>query len=531
MRVGIVLLGASGWLAGCSESPGPDPVIASVTVAPESATVAVNGAVQLSVTLRDANGVVLSGRPITWASNLVTVATVDAHGMVRGTGPGTAAVSATSEGVGDTAAITVPAPGDTIRFASVGAGRYHSCGRTPASTAYCWGDNGFAQLGNGTTAGARAPVAVASQLDIARMSVGGIHTCALTAAGVAYCWGSDAFGQLGAGAPGPDLCTSLDGTLPCSTLPLPVAGGLTFASLSPGNDMTCGVAALGAAYCWGSNLYGELGVGSDTVTLGACNSGSCARTPLAVMGGLAFAALGSGASHVCGLTPGGTAYCWGDNRIGQLGIATDSGPDSCAPGPCSRTPVPVAGGRTFTRLSVGVFHTCALATDGAWYCWGSNNYGQLGNGISGPELCVGAYPCSTVPVAVTGAVTFAALFSGWRHSCGVTSGGVAYCWGQNEGRLGDATTTNSLTPVAVAGGLRFASVSPGSSHTCGLTTGGVAYCWGYNGSGALGDGSTISSSVPLRVAGQSGTMALAASRASQVGSRGSGLPTLRSPVP
>jgi len=532
---GIALLGAVGSLAGCSDPPpGLDPVVTSVAVAPESATVVVNGTVQLSVTLRDANGNVLPGRPITWASGRVTVATVDANGMVRGAGPGTAAVTATSEGVSDTAAITVPAPGDTIRFASVEVGGHsdgyrHSCGRTPASIAYCWGHNSFAQLGNGSMVVSRVPVAVASQLDIARMSVGGVHTCGLTAAGVAYCWGIDASGQLGAGAPGPDLCPF---SLPCSTLPLAVAGGLSFASLSAGSEPTCGVAALGAAYCWGDNLYGELGVGGDTLTLASCYFGPCSRTPLAVTGGLAFAALGVGAVHVCGLTPGGAAYCWGDNRAGQLGVATDSGPDSCAPGPCSRTPVRVADGRTFTRLSVGYFHSCALATDGVWYCWGSNNYGQLGNGTTGPELCVGVFPCSTVPVAVTGAVSFAALFSGWRHSCGVTSGSVAYCWGENaRGRLGDGTTANSLTPVAVAGGLTFANVSPGWEHTCGLTTTSVAYCWGANSSGELGDGSTTSSNVPVRVVGQAPTTAAAAGRPGEVTGRGPAPPALHPPVP
>jgi alpha-tubulin suppressor-like RCC1 family protein len=503
-----------------------------VTVTPEAATVAVNGAVQLSVTLRDANGVMLSGRSITWASDPVAVATVDSNGMVRGAGPGTAAVSATSEGVGDTAAITVPAPGDTI-FASVEAGAYHSCGRTPASIAYCWGYNGFAQLGNGSMAGARVPVAVASQLDIARMSVGGTHACGLTAAGVAYCWGSDAFGQLGAGTPGPDLCTSFEGPFPCSIRPLAVVGGLSFASLSAGWNATCGVAARGAVYCWGDNADGTLGIGGDTASLEACFFGDpCSRTPLAVSGGLAFAALGAGVSHVCGLTPSGAAYCWGDNRTGQLGIGTDSGPDACTYGPCGRTPAQVTGGRTFTKLSVGYFHSCALATDGVWYCWGSNNYGQLGNGTTGPELCVGVVPCSTVPVAVTGAVSFAALFSGWHHSCGVTSGSVAWCWGENVvGQLGDGTTTNTLAAVPVAGGLTFASVSPALEHTCGLTTTSVAYCWGANSSGELGDGSTTSSNVPVRVVGQAGAMTVAAARGSGVGSGGSALPALRSPRP
>ncbi|PYP53402.1 MAG: cell wall anchor protein, partial [Gemmatimonadetes bacterium] len=227
---------------------------------------------------------------------------------------------------------------------------------------------------------------------------------------------------------------------------------------------------------------------------------------------LAFTTLGAGNFHACGLTSSGAAYCWGDNSTGQLGIGVNAAPDTCATGhgPCSRTPVAVAGGLTFTTLNVGTQHTCARATDGSWYCWGLNNYGQLGTGATGPETCAAA-PCSSTPVAVSVGINLTAVVAGRRHSCGVTSAGAAYCWGENvSGQLGDGTTTNSLTPVAVAGGLTFATLSPFISHTCGLTTGGVGYCWGSNSHGELGDRTTTSSSVPVRVADQPAAAAAAA---------------------
>jgi alpha-tubulin suppressor-like RCC1 family protein len=108
------------------------------------------------------------------------------------------------------------------------------------------------------------------------------------------------------------------------------------------------------------------------------------------------------------------------------------------------------------------------------------------------------------PVVVLGGLTFSAVSAGEYHSCGVTTGGAAYCWGDNQyGQLGDGTLINRTSPVPVVGALRFATVSTGNRyHTCGETTGGLAFCWGDNHYGQLGDGTTTSSSVPVKVAGQ-----------------------------
>jgi len=130
---------------------------------------------------------------------------------------------------------------------------------------------------------------------------------------------------------------------------------------------------------------------------------------------------------------------------------------------------------TFTTASAGYFHSCGVATGGAAYCW------------------------DVSPVAVSGGLTFAKVSAGRTHTCGVTTGGVAYCWGDNS--LGDGTTAASTTPVPVSGGLTFASVSAGYSHSCGVTTAGVAYCWGLNANGELGNGTWTGSNVPGAVSG------------------------------
>src|SRR5439155_933193 len=165
-----------------------------------------------------------------------------------------------------------------------------------------------------------------------------------------------------------------------------------------------------------------------------------------------------GASSPCGVTTAGAAYCWGDNIYGELGTGTTS---------FSHTPVAVSGGHTFAGVSAGGYYaTCGVTTAGAAYCWGLNNYGQLGNG---------SLTNSSTPVAVSGEPTFAAVSAGKYSACGVTTARAAYCWGLNPyGGLGNGTTTNSSTPVAVSGGLTLATVSTEYQSACGVTPAGAA---------------------------------------------------------
>ena len=174
-------------------------------------------------------------------------------------------------------------------------------------------------------------------------------------------------------------------------------------------------------------------------------TGTQTTTPVAVSGGHTFAAVSAGFYFTCGVTTSGAAYCWGYNGGGQLGDGTTTN---------SLTPVAVSGGLTFAAVSAGSGQTCGVTTSGAAYCWGSNDYGEGGRGT---------FTSSSTPVAVSGGFTFAALSAGGAgstvgpHTCGVTPGGAAYCWGYNGyGQLGDGTSgTNRLTPVAVSGGLTF----------------------------------------------------------------------------
>jgi alpha-tubulin suppressor-like RCC1 family protein len=204
-----------------------------------------------------------------------------------------------------------------------------------------------------------------------------------------------------------------------------------------------------------------------------------------------FAKISIGQFHTCGLTSRGVAYCWGYNEYGQLGDGTTS--NSGVNGP-----QPVIGGLKFKSISSGGFHTCGLTSRGVAYCWGLNRNGGLVDGTG--QLGDGTTTDSGVngPQPVIGGLTFSNLVAGDYHTCGLTARGVAYCWGFNEsGELGDGTTTDSGVngPQPVIGGLKFKSISSGLAHTCGLTVRRTAYCWGFNQDGQLGDGTTTNSGV------------------------------------
>jgi alpha-tubulin suppressor-like RCC1 family protein len=458
--------------------------VATVTVTPTSSTMAVGSTLGLTAKTLDVAGKVLTGRTVTWTTSDGTVATVSQTGLVTAVTPGSATITATSEGKNGTSAITtIPIPSGSLVFSVLTTGSKHTCGIAAGGAAYCWGFNYYGELGNGSTTttpdqATPLPGAVLGGLSFDVLSPGYWATCGIGTSGSSYCWGQNITGLFG------------DGTGANSLTPVPAASGLSLAALSQGDQHVCGLTATGTPYRWGWNRYGQLGNGSKTDS----------PVPVAVSGGLTFAAINTTgpSDHTCGLTLGGSAYCWGTNGSGEIGGPTS---DACAlplskksTVPYALAPVAVSGGLTFAGVSAGPGFTCGVTTDGAAYCWGDNSSGELGDGTITNR---------SAPIAVAGGLSFIAVSTGLRYSCGLTASGAAYCWGQNDhGQLGDGTATNRTTPVAVLGGISFVAVRTGARHTCGLAAGGTAYCWGANSSGQLGNGTTSDSYTPVKVAGQ-----------------------------
>jgi alpha-tubulin suppressor-like RCC1 family protein len=460
--------------------------VASVTIAPRPATLVIGDTVQFTAILTDTAGHTLSDRPISWEAT-------DSYDMIPTLAPaqywiggsGTTYVKAEAEGKRDSVFIRLTAD---AAFRTVATGEDFGCGVSAPGTLYCWGWNGWGQLGLGTVIDARLWNMHRSVIGApaGRLAASLHSACALDTQGAARCWGFDDNGQLG-NAAGTQPCF----LGPCRGTPLAVIGAPAFDSLSLGLTHGCGLTANGTSWCWGSNSWGELGTGSPDASRHGAEQ---------VVSATPFVSITAGGSHTCALDAAGLAWCWGSNTRGELGRGTA---DSLAYG----TPDTVVGSLRFQAISTGPSYTCGLTTGGLAYCWGTNEHAQLGLG-SGDSL---PHPA---PAQVVGGTQFTALVAGYEHTCALTSNGTALCWGKNEfGELGtppgapacryfSAVYPCSGTPLPVAGGIAFVSIRPGRYTTCGLGRDDIAYCWGANSVGQLGDQTFDNRSSPAPVVGQ-----------------------------
>ena len=332
------------------------------------------------------------------------------------------------------------------------------------------------------------------------VALGGFATCGLDNGGGATCMGQEP--QIGGGD-----------TLNKST-PTAVGAAVAFQSITGGSTHFCGVASVdNSIYCWGLNAL------VDTTGKNA----GLAKVPTQLPSALTFAQVVAGAAHTCALTTTQDAYCWGSNQAGQLGTRGDT--------TTRFVPTAVSGGFKFSTITSGVNHVCALTLDHNALCWGSNQFGQLGDGTTtnrvaptlvggglsfqaiaggdpwtcglttdGKAACWGAVQgvgAISTPHEYVGAPVFVSLAVGSAHACALTADGSAYCWGNNQfGQLGDSTNVSRDDPTPVSGTLKFKSIFAGVAHTCGLSTDGSLACWGSNVDGELGDKASATRNVP-----------------------------------
>ncbi|CAN5835706.1 hypothetical protein BH24GEM1_BH24GEM1_29980 [soil metagenome] len=357
-----------------------------------------------------------------------------------------------------------PPAGERIEFASVSAGNFYTCSITVEGEAYCWGRGDKGQLGYGGLRDRPWPISADLPLPAVALEAGQQTTCAVTQASRLLCWGSP-YSHLPEAPSRPDsLYPEPAPVLGDGEFRLPVVGGgrmcgaarddfvwcvgvrPSFAGGSIQVDTTpdphvwlsdpnmaqvsfglyhdCHVDRSGAAWCTGTNVYGQIGTG---------RLGSEEEYPLTpVVGGLTFSQVTTGYYHTCGLA-GTTVHCWGFNAEGQLGLGNNDWPAA---------PVTVAGDLPFSALDAGALHTCGIAADGSAYCWGDNRSGQIGDGTRTQRRA---------PVRAGGELRFRSISAGFDHTCAVSVDGAIYCWGENaSGQLGDGSTSDALSPVRVA---------------------------------------------------------------------------------
>lgn len=368
------------------------------------------------------------------------------------------------------------------RAVAIAAGGNHSCAVTAAGALMCWGENAFGQVGDASTTDRSTPVAVALSggATPASVELGGEHSCAVTAAGAVQCWGRNDSGQVG------------DGTTTDRTSPVVIAlsGAVNASRVALGGEHSCAITVAGAVQCWGANFSGELGDGtlqtrlSPVVTSGL---GGVTVSQLMAGGDLRF-------GFTCAITTSGELKCWGSGRLGQLGDGALAG---------SRAPQTVTAfsGTTVSAMASGFAHACALL-DGQVWCWGLNDYGQLGGG-GAPAVFTGSTP--DLAFGADGAV-LDDVAAGSDHVCfSGTSGGTAetFCSGRNDrGQLGDATgvpgnSRASLESMPGFSGFSLSKMISGGDQSCALTSSGGLFCWGANGLAQLGNGAIGDSSSPV----------------------------------
>jgi uncharacterized protein YjdB len=385
--------------------------VASVTITPDTVSLLLHNPLSLVATTLDSLGRALTDRPVHWSTSDAVIAPITPDSgpavLVTAASPGIAAIVATSEARADTATIT----SQVVTYASIASGIRASCAATTDSLVYCWNEGAV-------------PSVVVTPIRLGALTVGQGLLCGL-AGGDAYC----------GDAPG--------------TLTL-VPGGHVFTAIAAGAFHTCAIAADSTGWCWGQNGGGQLGDSSLQES----------PTPVQVVGGHRFVSIATGAYTTCAIAETGDAYCWGSNLSGSLGTGDTASTRAY--------PVPVAGGLTFTSITMGSEHACALVAAGQAYCWGDNSYDQMGTGLA-----------SNVPAAVTGGISFTSIHAGLFYTCGIVAGGNGFCWGDNAwGQVGDSSFASTQpAPVQVAGGLSFLAFSGGLHDNCALTTTG-AYCWG-----------------------------------------------------
>lgn len=541
----------------------------TVTVTPAEDTLWVVGdTVRLTAALADSNGVAVTDTTAAWNSSDALVATVDADGLVTAVAAGTALIDAAVGAVADTATIVVSAGADSvavtpdsINFSALGdtipltAAAFDSLGAS-IDVDFTWAslDTGIATVdtaGNviavaaGTTyvyasapgimGGAVAdtskvvvapvPVALVIVPDTVHLSSLG-DTATVTAntldangndlGPASVAWGStapaiatvDGSGNVVSVANGSGrVAATLASPSLTDTIGVGVYQEVASMAITPTTDTIAmgdtttlvvsvfdarGV-ALARSYSttWGSDdsptasvntlglVTGEM-VGTTNIT--ATVEDSVAPAPIKVAPHPSRA-LSVSYYAACALDRDGAAYCWGYDDWGQLG-------DNDGVSNFASTAGPVAGGHTFFQLAGNGYVTCGLDTAGQAWCWGDNSYGNTGNGNEDGVIY-------DAPQAVVGAHVFTQIDAEWDNVCAVDDSGTAWCWGRGtENQLGDGLGTDSGTPVAVSGGLTFTDVGVGRYFACGLTNAGLVYCWGQNDTNQFGDGTTSSSATP-----------------------------------
>ena len=395
--------------------------------------------------------------------------------------------------------VTLPYHNDTYRFVT---NYYGGTGNDLVlqwadNKAYTWGSNSLGQLGNTDSTSSSVPLAVTTSDVLANktfvsIAVGSSHSVALCSDGTVATWGNNTYGQLG------------DGTNNHSNVPVAVTRSSgtalynkTVVAVAAGFNHSLALCSDGTVAAWGFNSSGQLGNSSTTTS---------SNVPVAVTrsNGTALynktvVAIAAGYNHSLARCADGAVVTWGNNAYGQLGNNTLNNSNV----PVNITTFGELNGRTVLFLVGGSEHSIGLCSDGSLVSWGRNNYGQLGNG----DLINSGLPLVVDASDVLAGKVITAIATGDWHTLALCSDGTLAAFGRNNnGQLGNNSTTDSPVPVrgVTATGTLFnktiTALGGSNAHSLALCADGTLAAWGSNNNGQLGNDLTITSSnVPIAV--------------------------------
>ena len=348
---------------------------------------------------------------------------------------------------------------------------------------------------------------------ITRLGVGYRHVCRV-ADGELACWGENRAAQLG-----------LRDTLQHDS-PTRVGDEASWLDVSAAEEHTCAILSPGQLWCWGQNASGQLGTGGtasrntpqriagfdDFERVFVGGDSSCALRaggalycwgasgqliggtgdvltpeivdkPIEVLPGSRFKDVSLGAAHVCGIRVDGTLWCWGQNNEGQLGLGMTS--------EMARQPTQLPR-NNWQQVAAGQHHTCAVRGEGQLFCWGRGDTFELGLGTNMRR--------ANSPQRVGEDSDWQAVAVGGAHTCALKRNRRLFCWGRNsEGQVGVTASEPIANPTQIDAASRYMKVSLGAQHSCALNTGQSLYCWGSNEEGQLGLGDRMSRYQPVLV--------------------------------
>ena len=392
---------------------------------------------------------------------------------------------------------------------AIAAGYNHALAVKADGKAMGWGNNNYAQVGDGFTINRSRAVPVLDENDqpvtgIKTVAAGEWHSLALKVDGTVLAWGHNASGQLG------------DGTI--TDLIVPKNIGLSgINALAAGSEHSLALTQAGTVLAWGDNNYYQLGdgtVGDRRTPVQVINVN---RKPVGIIGQPAAPndpvadSDGDGTVNSSDAFPYDPAYKadtdgdslpdeWETERFGNLATAnatTDTDGDGSIDGDEFKhgsDPTGNPGIFPSSATAAGEYHSLALRLDGQVLAWGYNNYGQLGDGTTTGQ---------TYPKLIPGMTNIRAVAAGSNHSLALKADGTVLAWGYNGyGQLGDGTTTNRSQPVTVqvSAGVPLrgvVAVAAGDIHNLALKSDGTVWAWGYNAYGQLGDGTTVNRLNPV----------------------------------